>query len=379
MKILIVMGGFFPGKEYGGPPVSVDNFCSLLNEFECFIVTHNHDKSDNTEYKGIESCTWVERDNCSVMYLPDSKYSKQEFERIILSINPDIIYLQGLFQQCILPCLQLAKKHKKPVLLAPRGELCAGAFKKKYKKIPYVWFLRMSGLISNVSFQSTSDEETEGIMKYLGIEKDRIHFMTNIPSIPKDRNISVNKVEGKANLIFISRIVPKKNLLSALNYLSDVKGNLNFDIYGSLEDEMYWKECEKKIKELPSNIHVEYKGLISHDQVHETLKKYDAFLFPTLSENFGHVIAEALMVGCPVIISDQTPWTDVNDIDGGWSLPLNDSKNFVDAIQSIVDATESVEREYKDNIIQYINGKMNLSEMKDNYVNSFKSTILEKK
>lgn len=84
------------------------------------------------------------------------------------------------------------------------------------------------------------------------------------------------------------------------------------------------------------------------------------------------------MVGCPVIISDQTPWTDVNDIDGGWSLPLNDSKNFVDAIQSIVDANESVEREYKDNIIQYINGKMNLSEMKDNYVNSFKSAILEK-
>lgn len=32
MKILIVMGGFFPGQKYGGPPVSVDIFCSLLKD-----------------------------------------------------------------------------------------------------------------------------------------------------------------------------------------------------------------------------------------------------------------------------------------------------------------------------------------------------------
>lgn len=378
MKILIIMTGFFPGQKFGGPPVSVDNFCTLLSEEDYYIVTRNHDMGESTPYQNINE-GWNKRDNCNVLYLSDKDYKYNRFIQIVDEIKPDIIYLQGLFQNCIIPCLILAKKKNIPVMLAPRGELCSGAFKKKYKKVPYIMFLKLFSLLDKIHFQSTSDEETEGIMKCLGIEKDRIHFMTNIPSIPKDRNISVNKVEGKANLIFISRIVPKKNLLSALNYLSEVKGNLNFDIYGSLEDEMYWKECEKKIKELPSNIHVEYKGLISHGQVHETLKKYDAFLFPTLSENFGHVIAEALMVGCPVIISDQTPWTDVNDIDGGWSLPLNDSKNFVDAIQSIVDANESVEREYKDNIIQYINGKMNLSEMKDNYVNSFKSAILEKK
>lgn len=378
MKILIIMTGFFPGQKFGGPPVSVDNFCTLLSEEDYYIVTRNHDMGESMPYQNINE-GWNKRDNCNVLYLSDKDYKYNRFIQIVDEIKPDIIYLQGLFQNCIIPCLILAKKKNIPVMLAPRGELCSGAFKKKYKKVPYIMFLKLFSLLDKIHFQSTSDEETEGIMKYLGIEKDRIHFMTNIPSIPKDRNISVNKVEGKANLIFISRIVPKKNLLSALNYLSEVKGNLNFDIYGSLEDEMYWKECEKKIKELPSNIHVEYKGLISHGQVHETLKKYDAFLFPTLSENFGHVIAEALMVGCPVIISDQTPWTDVNDIDGGWSLPLNDSKNFVDAIQSIVDANESVEREYKDNIIQYINGKMNLSEMKDNYVNSFKSAILEKK
>ena len=32
MRILIVIGGFFPGKKCGGPPVSVDNYCSLMKE-----------------------------------------------------------------------------------------------------------------------------------------------------------------------------------------------------------------------------------------------------------------------------------------------------------------------------------------------------------
>ena len=51
MKVLIIMGGFFPGQKFGGPPVSVDNFCSLLkDDCDCFIVTSNHDMDNNNVY-----------------------------------------------------------------------------------------------------------------------------------------------------------------------------------------------------------------------------------------------------------------------------------------------------------------------------------------
>ena len=39
MKILMIMPGFFPGKKYGGPPVSIDNFCSLMIGHEKYIIT----------------------------------------------------------------------------------------------------------------------------------------------------------------------------------------------------------------------------------------------------------------------------------------------------------------------------------------------------
>ena len=79
----------------------------------------------------------MKRDNCYVKYVSDESYKKSEFEKVILEIKPDVLYLQGLFQRCVLPCLELAKQYSLKVVLAPRGELCAGAFKKKYKKIPY--------------------------------------------------------------------------------------------------------------------------------------------------------------------------------------------------------------------------------------------------
>ena len=377
MKILIVMGGFFPGKNFGGPPVSVNNFCSLMEEYDCYIVTRNHDMGSKEIYSDINN-GWNERINCKVLYLDDKEYRYKKFKEVIEEINPNIIYLQGLFQSCIIPCLILAKKYKIPLVLAPRGELCEGAMKKKYKKIPYIIFLRIFRLLDNISFQSTSKDETDAIRRWLKVRTDRIELLTNIPSIPLYDKSKTYKKQGEANFIFLSRIVSKKNLLAVIEYMFHVSGNVRLDIYGTIEDKEYWNECKKKINMLPDNINVEYKGIVNHDQVHDTFKKYDAFIFPTLSENFGHVIVEALMVGCPVIISDQTPWSDVANVDGGWSIPIEKEEKYIQAIQEIIDADKEKEDTYKDNIRTYVHKKINISDIKKEYDNHFQKLIMEK-
>lgn len=370
MKILIILTGFLPGKKFGGPPISVDNFCSLMNEDECFIVTRNHDMGETETYKDIKS-GWNDRGNCKVLYLSDKEYGYRKYEEVIKEINPDVIYLQGLFQNCIIPCLFLAKKHNIPVLLAPRGELCAGAFKKKYKKVPYIIFLKIFGLLNKVHFQSTSEEETEAIMQHLGITEDRIHFLTNVPSIPKKEYPMPEKQPGVAKFVFISRIVRKKNLKAAISYFKNIDGDVTFDIYGPIEDKDYWRECQDEIKLLPSNIKVNYCGLVSHDQIHETFSRYHAFLFPTFSENFGHVIAEALSVGCPVIISDQTPWNDVEKYNAGWALAIDKEQLFVNAIRALMGYKNNDEGKIRVNSKKYFALKNNLEVIKKRYRTSF--------
>lgn len=373
MKILIIMGGFFPGKKFGGPPVSVSNFCKLLNDNDCYIYTYNHELGSKEPYPDIPVDTWLDKGCYRIKYVNGSDYCKNGFERVIQELDPDIIYLQGLFQSCILPCLELAKRYDTKVLLAPRGELCSGAFKKKYKKIPYILYLKFNGLLRNVYYQSTSDEETEAIQRILGSERNRIFFLTNIPSIPSRDYERKPKESGYAKFVFLARIHPKKNLLGAITYFASIKGNVTFDIYGPVEDEEYWGRCQKEIAKLSNNIKVSYCGLLSHEEVHETFSKYDAFLFPTLSENYGHVIAESLFVGTPVIISDQTPWTDVNDYNAGFAVNLSDKAGFIAAIQKIIDSTNGEMKNIVADSISYVKNKTDIEHIRKKYIEAFES------
>lgn len=371
MKILIVMCGFFPGKKYGGPPVSIDNFCSLLKGYaDCYIVTVNHDMGDHEVYNDIHE-GWNNRGNAKVLYLSDAYYNAVSFERIIVDIQPDYIYLQGLFQKCVYPCLRLAKKHHIKVFLAPRGEICPAAFTKKYKKIPYIWALRSMHLLDDVKFQSTSDEESVAIKKHLGVNNKRIYLLTNIPSLPHELSEKKAKQSGIARLVFISRILSKKNLLSAINCLKGIKGNIYFDIYGPKEDTKYWLECENAIGNLPSNVKVQYMGVLSHDDIHTAFNNYDAFLFPTYSENYGHVIAEALVSGCIPIISNRTPWNDLNTSKAGWALPLSNESAFTEAVQNVVDMDNDSIKMIRSNISQYVDNKLKLDEIKQEYLKAF--------
>ena len=369
------MEGFFPGKKYGGPPVSIDNFCSLMENYTCYIVTKDHDLFESERFSNIQE-GWNDRENCKVLYLSDSEYKKITFEKVISEVNPDILYLQGMFQSCVFPCLQLARKHYIKVLLAPRGELCAGALNiKKYKKFPYIIMLRIIGLVKNIHWQSTSNEETVAIKKWMKVNEAYIHNLDNIPSILRMKYPRREKVAGKGRFVFLSRIHPKKNLLSAIRYFQGLMGKAEFDIYGSIEDEAYWEKCQNEIKKLPKNVQVKYKGLVEHDQVHKVFSQYDAFLFPTLSENYGHVIAESLIAGTPVIISDQTPWRGLESIGAGWDIKLSNEEKFKEVIEKII-VLDKPEYEYiHQQAIAYIEEKLNIQDLKKKYSSVFNELL----
>lgn len=376
MRILIIMQGYFPGKKYGGPPVSISNFCALLPQYECYIITTNHDFGDNKPYEGILR-GWNELNGAKVMYLTKKEFNIHSIIRVAKEISPDLVYLQSLFShKCILPGLLIAKKMHIPVILAPRGELCGEAFKKKYKKIPYIIALHLFGLLKRVIFQSTSKEETEAICRFLKCDLERVGQLANIPSIPNSKIIHPTKVEGIINLVFISRIVRKKNLHSALEYLTNVKEKVIFNIYGPKENLEYWQYCEQIISRLPANISVNYCGILSHDEVSQVFSSHDAFLFPTFSENYGHVIAEALLSGCIPIISDQTPWNDIESNGAGWAISLSDSAKFISTIKEVAKLDEAGISVYRDNIRNYIGKKMNLEELKNSYDNFISKVVI---
>ena len=372
-KILIAAYGFFPAQAYGGPPVSIDNFCTQMSDYDVYVVARDHDIYDMHRLNGIHD-GWNDRGNCKVLYLADSEYTERRFENVISEIRPDLIYIQTFFQvKTFLGPVLAARKNNLPVLLAPRGEFCNGAMKKKYKKIPYIYLFKMLGFFKNMYFQATSTDEYQKILFYLNKDWARVFFLENFPSIPNTTTVNISNLNkgDRLKVITLSRIVPKKNLIFACKCMGMVKGKVDWDIYGQTEDTKYWSECEKIIALLPNNIRVNYKGSIDHGNVIETFQNYNAMLFPTLSENYGHSIVEAMLSGCIPVISDQTPWRDLRKYKAGFDLPLTNKESFAKAIDFLVNMSADEMQEWSSNSIKYITDRIDVPSLKKKYDDAF--------
>jgi glycosyltransferase involved in cell wall biosynthesis len=77
---------------------------------------------------------------------------------------------------------------------------------------------------------------------------------------------------------------------------------------------------------------VEHCEVNSSTKLPEIINNSHFFFFPTIHENFGHVIAESLALANPIIISDQTPWNNLETNNVGFTLALSQKKEYVNTL-----------------------------------------------
>lgn len=368
-RVLIVTPGYYPAKTYGGPVVSVKNLTDTLgDEIEFYILTSNHELKQKEAIEGLPS-GFIQNGKARVRYISDEQMNTGNYEKILDEVKPDCIYINAIFHRLLSPpMIKLAKKRGIRCVIAPRGGLNENALNfSKSKKLLYLQYIK-SILGRNVCFQSTSDEESEAIRKHFGSRRELVE-LTNFPRHLDDytEKHRVSKSKGEARIIFYSRIHPKKNLKYALQIMLQVKEKCSFDIYGPIEDKDYWLECKDLIEKMPDNVHIKYCGYLETEMIQDVLGKYDLFFFPTLSENFGHVIAEALSEKCNVLISDKTPWNDVNNYSFGKACKLGDDEGFLSYIRKIVNLSEPEIQDQRKLIPDYICAHFNYDSLVQSY------------
>ena len=96
MKVLIITEGYFPGNNYGGPPVSINNLCRLLKDkADFFIITKDHDFKNRKRYDNITD-GWNKSPEASILYCNDSKYNYNTFVDSIIKFHR-ILYTCKVF------------------------------------------------------------------------------------------------------------------------------------------------------------------------------------------------------------------------------------------------------------------------------------------
>ena len=344
-KVLISIDWYQPGYKAGGPIQSIANLVAhLKKDVDFWIITRNTDYNSVQAYAEVPANEWHQlEEGVNVYYFSARHLTYASLKQVISDVPVDFVYINGIFSKffSLMPLL-IAKKNKNvPVVVASRGMFAPGAVQvKPGKKKAFFGLAKMTGLYKKVTFHATNEVEQEHIRAVLG-HSIRVVIAPNLPKVIDTTPILSpdQKRKGELKLVSIARISPEKNTLYAVEVLKNHRftGKVKFDIYGPINDVAYWEECEKLIKQLPSNINVQYKDSLPSHLVPETLTRYQALFLPTRGENFGHIILESLSSSLPVIISDQTPWNNLRGLQAGFDLSLAEPKQFAVAIQELLD------------------------------------------
>lgn len=363
-KILVFIDWYLPGYKAGGPIRSCANLVAhLSDEFDFFLVARDSDYMDAIPYSSINKNTWNKLpDGSCVFYISEDNLQLSVIKKLIKEINADTIYLNSVysFYFTIIP-LWLINKRESKVIVSVRGMLAPSAIAiKSFKKKLFLFFSKAVGLFDDVIFQATSEDEKKQIENIF--PKSQIKIAANLSRKISKQNINkIIKSQGEVRLLNVARIAPEKNLLFALEVLKSVKCKVAFDFFGPMYDNSCWEKCKNAIANLPSNITASYKGVADGEKIFELMESYHFLFLPSRGENFGHIILEAMSAGLPVIISDKTPWKNLEEKKIGWDISLNDCAKFSDTIEKCAAMTNDEYETYSKSAIDfasvYINDK----------------------
>lgn len=354
-RLFVQYSCFYPAYKAGGPIQSLMYLLERLNNtFEIFLLTTCYDL-DGTKLDVIAD-RWIKTKFGNVFY--SSKITYKQIKLLIAKVNPDLFYLNSFFSFFTIRTLLILRKDKRKVVIAPRGEFSSNALSlKSGKKKGYI-FLFNSILFNNkICWHFTNTQELQDCKNRLPIQDTQCRIVPNLHIVEFEKNYfqCSNKKQGGIKIVSVGRISPMKNIDFLVEILSKVMGDVICDIYGTIEDRKYYFLCEKKLKLLPKNITLNFRGEIKSSDVIKTISKYDLFFSPSMGENFGHAIFESLIAGLPILISDKVPFfNEVEFYEAGFVISLEDRDSFIRKIDELILCTSNQFLLLKQNVYNYL-------------------------
>jgi glycosyltransferase involved in cell wall biosynthesis len=358
-SLLIPIQWYVPGFRAGGLIQAIKRLANGLSKnYEVYILTTNLDLGATASYDNIQTDCWLTiAPGLNVQYFSKANTNRKQVRKEITLLQPDFIYLKSMFNPLfsIYPLwLKYRGIIKSQIVIAPSGMLKESALAYSYwKKKVFLSLFINSGLSQKINWHATDLQEQGDIHKQIGSTAK----VWLLPEFSPSIIISLKRIEKRDSLklLYISRIHPVKNLSFILDCLKKVTGEVTFNIYGPIEKKSYWSKCQELITQLPSNISATYKGELPHNEVSKTIQQHHVFILPSQGEGFGNVILEALCSGRPIIISDQTPWENLEAAGAGYDYSLEEPSSFISALERFVNLDQTSFEAYCENALNYAN------------------------
>jgi glycosyltransferase involved in cell wall biosynthesis len=227
-------------------------------------------------------------------------------------------------------------------IVSPRGMLGAWALNHgRWKKKLAWWGYQYRDLLSADAFHATSQQEADEI-RALGLTQP-IAVIPNGVMFPESSTDRADLPADRSRvMLFLSRIHPKKGLLSLLKAWKEASPNGWQLVLAGPDENGHQKDVEQLAESLGIRSQISFPGNLNDLQKWDWYRKADVFVLPSYSENFGIVVAEALAAGLPVIATLGTPWAELPARRIGWHVPHD-----VDSLANALTQATSISDEHR--------------------------------
>lgn len=228
----------------------------------------------------------------------------------------DVVHANGLWLLAALYPAWAARRLRKPLVIAPRGNLSGWAMRFRSPRKRLMWALAQRKVLEHATcVHATSDEEYEAV-RAAGI-RTPVGIVPNGVDVPEGDPPNVRS--SPRRLLFLARLHPVKGLERLLR--SWARLHVHFPtwelVIAGPDEGGYGKRMELLAEELRLP-RISFRGEVTGEVKSREYFAASCYVLPTFTENFGVTIAEALAHGVPAVVTQGAPWRGLLAERCGW-------------------------------------------------------------
>jgi glycosyltransferase involved in cell wall biosynthesis len=233
--------------------------------------------------------------------------------------NFDIVHIHAVFSFLSVAAAIAAYRKNVPYIVRPLGVLNRWGMLKRRpmaKRFSYTLIesriLKRSGLVHFTS-EREAEETYEGDPTLRLVPAAILPIPVEIPLAEQKKEALGERSYNRGNrmrILFMSRFTPQKGLELLMRAFAKVKDSYPdwVLVCAGGGDSEYLQKLHDLAHQLAIYQKIIWTGYLSGTEKWSALLTANLFVLPSYSESFGIAAAEALVSGCPSILSDQIPF-----------------------------------------------------------------------
>lgn len=253
-------------------------------------------------------------------YAPEIKGSLMEEEA-------EVAHLHGLWRYPAVAVNAWFRRTGRPYVISPHGMLEEWALAQSpFKKAVARWLYQQKCLQKAKCLRATSFMEYESIRRAgyrnpVAIIPNGVEQPVEPGRAGTSQSEGLRTFDGKCAMrsaLFLSRVHPKKGLLNLVKAWAELRPKGWQLVIAGPDEDGHLGEVRRVARTAGLEEDIVFAGEAWGPRREFLYAQSELFVLPSLSENFGLVIGEALARGLPVVTTRRTPWQELAEHRCGW-------------------------------------------------------------